>query len=140
MMETTASRQQTVKSLVKRFIISHKIYLLKIASHHEIRFLTQSHDFRLKSHLMVRFDSAKVMPHSGSIVRAHRHRRVVERREKIGPDVVDFRCGLTQSLHDVLDMGALQLSETLLHDLRGNVLTTDPHGGRGAAQHIHHEL
>ena len=59
--------------------------------------------------LMVRFISAKVMPHGGGIVRAHRHRRVVKRREKIGPDVIDFRCGLAHGLDDVFEMGAEEI-------------------------------
>ena len=63
--------------------------------------------------LTVRFISAKVMPHSGGIVRAHRHRRIVKRREKIGPDIVDFRGGLAHGLNDVLDVGAVRVVNRL---------------------------
>ena len=90
--------------------------------------------------LIVRFISAKVVSHSGGIVRAHRHRRVVKRREKIGPDVVDFRGGLAHGLDDVFDMGAVQPLEPLLHCVRWQILPSDPQGGGGAAQHIYHEL
>ena len=89
---------------------------------------------------MVRFISTKVMPHSGGIVRAHRHWRVVQRRKKIGPDIVDFRGGLVHGLDDVLNMAAVQLSETSLHSFRWQYFTSDPHSGRGAAQHIRHKF
>lgn len=69
------------------------------------------------------------MPHSGGIVRAHRHRRIVKRREKIGPDVVDFCSGLAHGLNDVLDMGAVQLAETLFHNFRWQGVPSDPHSG-----------
>ena len=94
----------------------------------------------LQMRLTVRFDSAKIMPHSGGIVRAHRHRRVIERRKQIGPDVVDFCGGLAHGLNDVLDVGAVKFSETLLHGCRWQHFTSDPHGGCGAAQHVHHEF
>ena len=53
------------------------------------------------------------MPHSGGIVRAYRDRRVVKRRQQIGPDVIDFCGGLPQGVYDVLDMFAVKLTETL---------------------------
>ena len=90
--------------------------------------------------LMVRFISAKVMPHGGGIVRAHRHRRVIKCREKIGPDIVDLCGGLAHGLNGVLDVGAIQLSEPLLHCVRWQALASDPQGGGGAAQHVHHQL
>ena len=66
---------------------------------------------------MTRFNSAKVMPYSGGIVRTHRHRRIVQCREKIGPDVVDFCGGLAHGLDNVLD---IQLCSLLI--IRSNQL------------------
>ena len=43
----------------------------------------------------------KIMPHSGGVIRAYRHRRVVKRRQKIGPDVIDFRGGMPQGVYDI---------------------------------------
>ena len=62
----------------------------------------------------VGFISAEVMPHSGGIVRAYRHRRVVERRQQIGPDVIDFCGGLFQRVDHILDMLAVKLKNTAI--------------------------
>ena len=59
------------------------------------------------------------MPHSGAIVRAHRHRRIVERRQKIGPNIIDFCGGLLHGFYDVLDVLTVQLQETPLDHLNG---------------------
>jgi len=69
------------------------------------------------------FISAEVMPHSGGIVRAYRHRRVVERRQQIGPDIIDFCGGLPKGFRNISDMPAVKLLESLLDSLRWQDLT-----------------
>ena len=69
------------------------------------------------------------MPHGGGIVRAYRHRRVVECRQRIGPDVIDFCGGLFQRVHHILDMLAVKPKETVSDRLGRNVAAADPYGG-----------
>ena len=80
------------------------------------------------------------MPHSGGIVRAYRHRRVVERREQIGPDIIDFCGGLLEGVDHILDVRAIQLQKTPFHRLRRQNLLADADGGGGTAHHIHDQF
>lgn len=90
--------------------------------------------------LTVGFHSPKVVPYSGCIVRAYRHRRIVERRQQIGPDIIDFCGGLPQRFNNIPDMPAVKLLETLLDSLRWQELPADPHSGGGAAYHVNNQF
>ena len=74
----------------------------------------------------------------GGTVRAYRHRRVVERRQQIGPNIIDFCGGLFQRVDHILDVLAVKLEETGSDRLRGNVAAPDPYGGGGAAYRVQH--
>ena len=50
---------------------------------------------------MVKRISAKIMPHSGSIIRAYRDRRIVQRRQQIAPYVFDLRGGFSEGVHHI---------------------------------------
>ena len=56
----------------------------------------------------------KVVLHSGEIAGTYRDRRVVERRQQIGPDIIDFCGGLPQRVYNIPDMFAVKLMKTLL--------------------------
>ena len=43
------------------------------------------------------------MPHSGGIIRTYRHRRVVERRQQIGPDIIDYERLRRENPYDDID-------------------------------------
>ena len=86
------------------------------------------------------FISAEVMPHSGGIIRTYRHRRVVERRQQIGPDIIDFCGGLVQRVDYILDMLTVKLEKTVPDRLRGNIAAADPYGRGSAAYHVQHQL
>lgn len=74
----------------------------------------------------------------GGTVRAYRHRRVVERRQQIGPNIIDFCGGLFQRADHILDVLAVKLEEAVSDRLRGNVAAADPYGGGGAAYRVQH--
>ena len=76
----------------------------------------------------------------GGTVRAYRHRRVVERRQQIGPNIIDFCGGLFQRADHILDVLAVKLEEAVSDRLRGNVAAADPYGGGGAAYRVQHQL
>ena len=71
------------------------------------------------------------MPHLCGIEKAHRRRRVVERGQKIGFDVIDLCRGCPQAVQNVGDVHLRELLEPLLDDLDGNLLfsKTDSVGG-----------
>ena len=69
------------------------------------------------------------MPYSGRIVRAYRHRRIVKRRQKIGPYVVDFRRCLLQAVNHITDMLLVKLRKSLFDGINRKDLTADTDGG-----------
>ena len=71
----------------------------------------------------------EIMPHGRGIVKAYRHRRVVQRRQQIGPDIMNFGCGLFQRVDDVLNMASVQLQEPFLDGPCGEHCPADPHSG-----------
>ena len=57
----------------------------------------------------------------GSVILADSHRRIVERREGVGPDI-DYLRGISlHGLHDVQDMFPVQLQEPAANDSGGYV-------------------
>ena len=80
------------------------------------------------------------MPHRGGVIRTYRHRRVVKRRQKIGPDVIDFRSSLPQGVYDVSDEFTVKLTKAPPDGIRRQDFTADPHGGGRTAQYVHNQL
>ena len=62
------------------------------------------------------------MPHLCGIEKAHRRRRVVERGQKIGFDVIDLCCGCPQAVQNIGNVHLVQLAEPLLDDLDGDLV------------------
>lgn len=80
------------------------------------------------------------MPHLGGIEKAHRRRRVVQRGQKIGFDVIDFCGGLLQAVQNVLDVHLRELPKPLLDDLDGNLLFPETDFTGSAAQNLCDQL
>lgn len=80
------------------------------------------------------------MPHSGRIIRAHRQRRIVKRREQISPYVSDLRGRLAQAVDDVPDVFGVKLPVSLLDSARWKNVSADTHGRRSAAKRINDQL
>ena len=80
------------------------------------------------------------MPDGGRIIRAYRNRRVIQRRQKIGPYVVDLRCCLPEAVDHIADMLPVKLPVSLFDCFDWEGLTTDADRGRRAAQNVHQQL
>ena len=80
------------------------------------------------------------MPHLSGIKKAHRRRRVVERGQKIGFDVIDLCRGCPQAVQNVGDVHLVQLAEPLLDDPNGDLLFSQPDGISGAALDFRDQL
>ena len=66
------------------------------------------------------------MPHLSGIKKAHRRRRVVERGQKIGFDVIDLCRGCPQTVQNVGNVHLRELAEPLLDDLNGDLFFAQP--------------
>lgn len=84
------------------------------------------------------------MPHLCGIEKAHRRRRVVERGQKIGFDVIDLCRGCPQAVQNVGNMHLIQLAEPLLDDLDGDLIFSETDSSGGTALHLcdqfHHRV
>lgn len=80
------------------------------------------------------------MPHLSGIEKAHRHRRVVERGQKIGFYVIDLCCCVFQAVQNVLNVHLRELPEPFLDDLDGDLLFSQPDGISGAALDFRDQL
>ena len=70
----------------------------------------------------------------GSVILADSHRRIVERREGVGPDI-DYLRGISlHGFHDVQDMFPVQLQEPAADDSGGYVILIDPTVSRPVQQ------
>ena len=76
------------------------------------------------------------MPNGGSIIRAYRDRRIVERRQQIGPNVPYFCGRLPQGVHHIGDMLKGQLPETVLYLGSRDVFAPDPDRRRITGQNL----
>ena len=80
------------------------------------------------------------MPHLSGIKKAHRRRRVVERGQKIGFDVIDLCRGCPQTVQNVGNVHLCELPEPFLDNLDGNLLFSQPDGISGAALDFRDQL
>lgn len=80
------------------------------------------------------------MPHLSGIEKAHRRRRIVERGQKIGFDVIDLCRGCPQAVQNVGNVHLCELPEPFLDDLDGDLLFSQPDGISGAALDFRDQL
>ena len=80
------------------------------------------------------------MPHLCGIEKAHRRRRVVERSQKIGFDVIDLCCGCPQAVQNIGNVHLAQLAKPLLDDLDGDLVFSQTDSIGGAALHFSDQL
>ena len=80
------------------------------------------------------------MPDGGRIIRAYRHGRIVQRRQKIGPYVVDLRCGLPETVDHIADVFSFKLPVSHFDCFNREDLAADADRGRRTAQNVHKQL
>ncbi len=80
------------------------------------------------------------MPHLCGIEKAHRRRRIVERGQKIGFDVIDLCRGCPQAVQNVGNVHLGELPESFLYDFDGDLLFTQPDSVGGAALDFRDQL
>lgn len=80
------------------------------------------------------------MLHLSGIEKAHRRRRIVERGQKIGFDVIDLCRGCPQAVQNVGNVHLCELPEPFLDDLDGDLLFSQPDGISGAALDFRDQL
>ena len=90
--------------------------------------------------LTVRHISAKVMPHGCGVIWANGQRGVIERRQQISPDIVDFRGGFSHGIQHIGRVLKGQSSVSRLHFRRRDILVAYTDRLCGAGENVTNEL
>ena len=80
------------------------------------------------------------MLYPGRVVAVDGHRRVIERGQQVLADVPDLCRIIQETFQNVVQMGAVHLHETALHDFPGLIVPADPYRFRRGAADIDHKL
>ena len=78
----------------------------------------------------------EIVADSGGVIRAYRHGRIVQRRQQIGPYVVDLRCGLLQAVKHIGNMLLVKLGKPMLDRINGKNLAAYADRGRCTGHHV----
>ena len=80
---------------------------------------------------------ACVMLYLGIVVAAHGHGRIIQCRQQVALDIANFGGSLLHAVHDVLDMGAVQLHQLQLDLFCGQSFAANAEGFLFTADCIH---